>query len=436
MHGVKRVLIFCLMTAILPTILIITPLYLRNVVFADVTYQVAESDVLAIVDGISSIFCESHTLKMNSTFNAFQMKGTPQLSSKRKHIRLKKSMTLPDDTLEYWGFYLLKGATVKLRVCSRYDGSRILVVRGDKYLKTCGLLEHNVKKYGAKMDEEHNRVRVTFENAAEVIGFKDYNTAAEEFSENENVDQLVQQRIAKGRERFSKVNITEVNSRNSTSSNETEVKHHRKRHLKNKLLNISQKSNLSQWLENDLAERKRKRSISNLDAQIRHGGNYNFTTTEDASVSSFEMDLLMCYNGQILVTQAFSPSKECQNVHYLERSNHMMTVHDVASNGYYYYIFYSDNDFVSNDIHAIFDIYKPTYHYANTSNECINQTECRFDISFFGDEITIVEVPTRDGIEHEADDITYLISTCHPRMSVYIIFPIAVLFLILTCAFL
>lgn len=58
---------------------------------------------------------------MNSTFSAFQMSGIPEVStSSRKHIQLKKSMKLPDDTLEYWGFYLPKGSTVHLSVCARY----------------------------------------------------------------------------------------------------------------------------------------------------------------------------------------------------------------------------------------------------------------------------------------------------------------------------
>lgn len=56
---------------------------------------------------------------MNETFNAFQVSRRPEKTRKKKHIRLKKSMRLPDDTLEYWGFYLLKGATVSLSVCSR-----------------------------------------------------------------------------------------------------------------------------------------------------------------------------------------------------------------------------------------------------------------------------------------------------------------------------
>lgn len=57
---------------------------------------------------------------MNETFNAFQVSRRPEKAQYRKHIRLKKSMRLPDDTLEYWGFYLSKGATVSLSVCSRY----------------------------------------------------------------------------------------------------------------------------------------------------------------------------------------------------------------------------------------------------------------------------------------------------------------------------
>jgi hypothetical protein len=110
MHGVKKVILFCVMIVIIPASLIIMPLYLKHKIYHDVTYPVAESDVMEIRDGIiSSIFCERHSLKMNSSFNAFQLNGEPQMSDKRKHIRLKKSMTLPDDTLEYWGFFLMKG---------------------------------------------------------------------------------------------------------------------------------------------------------------------------------------------------------------------------------------------------------------------------------------------------------------------------------------
>lgn len=140
MQGIKRVCIFCMLTTLLPSILIILPLYLRHSKFADVIYSLAESDIVEIKEGISTIFCEQHILRMNTSFHAVQLSHSPEISKKRrKHIRLKKSMTLPDDTLEYWGFFLLKGASVALKVCSRFDGSRILVVKGERNLKTCGL---------------------------------------------------------------------------------------------------------------------------------------------------------------------------------------------------------------------------------------------------------------------------------------------------------
>lgn len=169
MHGVKRVLAFCCLVAVVPTCLIILPLYLKHVVFKDMVYSVAESDILEVRDGISTIFCQEHKLSMNISFNAFQLNQMPEESKTRKHIRLKKSMILPDDTLEYWGFYLMRGATVELKVCSLFEGSRILVVKGERNLRTCGLLEHNAQKYGAAFNPEKSQVKVTFETAAEII---------------------------------------------------------------------------------------------------------------------------------------------------------------------------------------------------------------------------------------------------------------------------
>lgn len=58
MHGPRRVITFCILTAVLPTILLVIPLYLRHSVFADVVYPLSESDVVEISDGISSIFCQ------------------------------------------------------------------------------------------------------------------------------------------------------------------------------------------------------------------------------------------------------------------------------------------------------------------------------------------------------------------------------------------
>ncbi|CAO1366460.1 unnamed protein product [Diamesa hyperborea] len=526
MHGIKRVLVFCMCTAILPAILIIMPLWLKHHVFADVVYSVAESDILEIRDGLSTVFCQAHILKMNTSFNAFQLNHTPNEAKQKKHIRLQKTMILPDDTLEYWGFYLMKGAFVELKVCSRFDGSRILVVKGEKNLNTCGLMEHNKNKFGTNYNAERSQVRVTFGNNAnaQTITSPDDMTMTLEKKENTQLhkasnhplddeaklnhagedltdddarqkrkyfstnylktqkNQIEQKnesnnKIFKTREMFHASNINEQTKTDSTTlkndintaknvsssvnTDSTKASHH-KRHHKNrdsksrkhlKLDNDEVVDNTEANVEQEENKRSRrehrremnahhhpiKRDTGVLDGGVHHGGNaYNFIPSNDTeSISSFENSLLECYDGQILLSESFDPSQECKNVSFLEQGTHMITTHEVNSDGYYYYIFYSDNDNDQNQIHAVFDIHKPTYLYSNISETkgCINSTDCLFPIQMFSDEIVIVEVPTRDGIEHEDDDITILVSQCVPRMAVYMIFPIAVLFFILSCAF-
>ncbi|KAI5737095.1 hypothetical protein M8J76_009970 [Diaphorina citri] len=390
MHGAKRVIVFCCLTAILPTIILIIPLYLRHKIFMDTHIPVAESDILEVKEGISSIFCEAHTLRMNSTFSAFQIQGNPTYSKKRKHVRLMKSMTLPDDTLEYWGFYLPQGSTVNLSVCSRYSGASILVVKGEKQLRTCGFLDHHKKQ--SQMNNPNNEVKVTFETAAEVI----HNHPMDEENHGGEIDNDID------------------------DDDDVEI-------LKNTASKIiDQKS-----------KKKNKRDLKYKDRNVVAHGNF---TEQDSDTSSFEASLLLCYEGLILLSHQFNESDHCTDVHFLAQVTHMSVEHKVSQDGYYYYIFYSDNDLVSNDLHAVFNIYKPTLLYSNMSNPtdaCINQTECGFQLDLLdqGAKKVIVEVPTRDGIEHEPDDVTILISTCKPRIGIYLIFPFLVLACIMCCAF-
>lgn len=223
----------------------------------------------------------------------------------------------------------------------------------------------------------------------------------------------------------------------------TTTKSHSKRHKNKRKYEPSTTTNAPDEVvrrRRSFQERIKRDTI--LDRGINHGGNApNFkvkNSTVDSSTSSFENALLECYDGQILVAKYFPPSQKCNSVGYLDKgAPHLVSTHEVNTDGYYYYIFYSDNDDDSNHIHAIFDIHKPTYLYSNISEKkgCINSTECHFPIQMLSDEVVIVEVPTRDGIEHEDDDITLLVSECVPRMSVYVIFPILVLVFILGCAF-
>ncbi|RZF44336.1 hypothetical protein LSTR_LSTR006886 [Laodelphax striatellus] len=492
MHGARRVICFCFLTAVLPTILVIIPLYLRHSVYADVTYAVAESDVMEIVNGISTIFCQAHSLKMNSSFSAFQVSGEPEISTtNRKHIRLKKSMSLPDDTLEYWGFFLPRGSTVHLSVCSRYDGSRILVVEGEKNLRTCGLDEPSRQGHPTThMAQGADKVRVLFETVQEILPANEEQEDKhlveedEEYYEGESNDEIELEDVGKvedehtgpinGRETASANEHTDqMNDRKAASTTfsplpfagkddydatiklQRHLRHsrmHRRNELKLEKMggdesNLNRIKRLQKKLsfEGHKGVLKRRRRRANgipthkLDGGMVHGGNArNYSEKDnDSSVSSFENSLLTCYDRHILLTKGFPPSHLCTSVKYLESSHYsMQTTHEVDADGYYYYIFYSDNDHVMNDIHAIFDIHKPTFQFGNYSKGCINTTACTFPIALFSDETVVVEVPTRDGIEHEADDITFLHSTCHPRTAVYAIFPITVLFLILGCSFL
>lgn len=414
---------------------------------------------------------------MNNSFNAYQLESEPEISSKRKHVHLKKSMSLPDDTLEYWGFFLPKGSEMGLTVCSESDGAKILVVKGDKNLKTCGLLDDLKGKKlhsSVKIGNDQDQVRVIFETAD-----KEMNSNA-----NEIVSLLLNNKNEISNYRNSRSAVKQVNEIDFNDAREVEntdgmkafmffkelarnylykyhdrvndselrtleeaVVGHKLRHSRQK--SISKKSiNLSNWniedrIKSDDEARIRRnifsKTLHNLDvAKVAHGGNaINFTENSSAS-SSFETNLFNCYEGQILLHHIVPSSDLCTNSSFLFSAGAkiMTTTHNVSSDGYYYYIFYSDNDNVQNNIYATFDINKPTYQYNNFTKNCTNKTECTFSLNFFSKQQVIVEVPTRNGIEPEGDDITLLLSICQPRMSVYIIFPILVLFLILGCAFL
>lgn len=434
--------------------------------------MLAESDVVEIADGINTVFCEEHRLQMNSSFNAFQLSQMPEMSqSNRKHIRLKKSMTLPDDTLEYWGFYLLRGSTVELRACSLHEGSRILVVKGERNLRTCGLMDHNLNKMDPQMAQGQGHVIVTFEEPAEVIDSQGRNSTSwrnngqaddpEAFggnggevdddsdvvrrhpkfphlaqlndfgSHSRNVEEDENEIVRKVARESDAGGVTDTPEEPLTTSSHR-VRHHHNNHPHPYPGPHPHKKS---------SDRRRRDTV--LDRKPVHGGNaVNYTEKPSDSVSSFENGLLTCYHGQILLAQYFPPTSACHSIKFLENNttqgSKMSTKHEVVSDGYYYYIFYSDNDLVKNDIHAIFDIYKPTFQYANISESkgCVNSTSCTFPIRVWSEERVIVEVPTRDGIEHEDDDITMLISTCVPRTHVYAIFPILVLLFILSCAFL
>lgn len=379
-------------------------------------------------------------------------------------------------------------------------------MKGEKNLRTCGLLEHNINKQPQEifLPGANRQVKIIYESNAQEIDSKE-TTTIESIKSIHNINEINKSVINVSSENLE--NIFERNLDNSTQAHNTDEKlmksletlyhtatsyiyeyiggqqesvnarkgRHIKRHKmrkdkyertkqrKKNVYNYDKKMRL-QKLEQTLhsykinvrkeQETKKKDEInikrfkrsrelvkppSLLDQGIKHGGNADKNSSDSegtSSISSFESGLLNCYNGAILLAHEFQPSDQCTDISYLLNGKHIQANHHVEQNGYYYYIFYSDNDIVSNDIYAIFDIYKPTFQYENVTKSCINQTECSFHISPLSADRVIVEIPTKDGIDHnEIDDVGMLISICQPRMGTYMIFPIAILLLILGCAF-
>ncbi|EEB11990.1 hypothetical protein Phum_PHUM148750 [Pediculus humanus corporis] len=387
-------------------------------------------------------FNKEQTLKMNSSFNAYLMGSEPEVSNKKKRITLKKSMKIPDDTFEYWGFFLPKGSQMELTVCSKMEGARILVVKGGRNLETCGLLNKlkNEKFHPPlNLDKNEDKVWVIFETIAEKIhNNKSENSIKDKNDNNNNL------KFRNSRSVFQSENDLDFNDareiENTDARNhmfkyhervntselrtiEESVVGHKLRHSKQKSASVKYKPII---LSNKVIEdritaeeedyRKKRNIISNspynLDiAKVAHGGNaFNFTD-EESSASSFESSLFNCFEGKILFNHVVPSSDLCLDTSHLYSSGTkiMTTTHNVSADG--------DYDDAVNSIHGIFDIYKPTYEYSNYSKNCLNKTECNFNLNFFSKQKIIVEVPTKNGIEHNDDDMTMLLLICHPRMT-------------------
>jgi len=314
-------------------------------------------------------------------------------------------------------------------------------VKGEKNLRTCGLLEHNIDKQTQDifLPNANRQVKIIYQSDAQEIDSKETTTI-------EPINNIRKRRHIKytlhPKMKINKSIRIKQSKRIIYNYNKKMRLQKLEQTLHSYIINKRRKEEIKEKDEIAIKKFKRSRELvqppSLLDQGIKHGGNADYTSESNgrSSVSSFENSLLNCYNGAILLAHEFQPSDQCTNISYLLNSKHIQANHHVEQDGYYYYIFYSDNDIVSNDIYAIFDIYKPTFQYENVTKACINQTECSFSISLLSADRVIVEIPTKDGIEHnEMDNVGTLISICQPRMGAYMIFPIATLLLILGCAF-
>ncbi|ODN05214.1 hypothetical protein Ocin01_01469 [Orchesella cincta] len=496
--GPIRVATFCLMTIILPCLLLIAPLYIRYQVFSDVLYTLGESDLVTVDRPISTFWCEKQDLWMNATFHAYLLDEQPQISEDLQLFEMDKHMQLADDSLEYWGFFLLQGSKVILSVCSRqvqtlqYDGARLMVVKGNKNLKHCALLDPSpnpdqVEPWEDDKSAQGGEITVTFrkgeqdvereldsyEYSDDPLGGKSPGTPAEDGLNQTSLPQRTKSRknklkfVGKGagrlRDRYQKGVQTAHESmkihRNRNRSNNTRIfdappygsdggaqQPVRRKRNAGKVDHVGMEKgdeNMSKFQdsqETNLEDAPPNPVGVEPDEMEVHGeGDEEVIDEEDirSSGSSFAKNLWSCYGGDTLFTQTFSSSLRCQSQDAMMKyALRMRTVHEITSTGYYYYIFYSDNDIVSNDIFARFNIEKVVYSFPNYTHSCINTTQCSLPLNFLSSEKVLLEVPLQDGVSDE-DSLSQmiLISSCRPRLAVFFIFPVSIIFLILCCAF-
>ncbi|CAB4054527.1 unnamed protein product [Lepeophtheirus salmonis] len=140
--GPKRLCIFCLLAIFLPVLCLVVP-NIHEVSSSSSPFPhtlTLRYEALNQESMVSTFWCESQKISMNSSFNAYILKERPQIKRFRQKVSMKRQMVLKDDIKEYWGFYLLKGSEVKVQVCARYPGANFIVVESLINAKRCDYL--------------------------------------------------------------------------------------------------------------------------------------------------------------------------------------------------------------------------------------------------------------------------------------------------------
>lgn len=113
----------------------------------------------------------------------------------------------------------------------------------------------------------------------------------------------------------------------------------------------------------------------------------------------------------------------------------MLTVFRVPSNGYYFFVFNSENEIQPNFIRTHFRLEKTTYNVSSAVASCRNNTgSCSLPLRFWSNDKVIIELPvsTNDSLWNEE---FLAVTTCEPRTAVYVGCIVAMPLLIILFAF-
>lgn len=113
----------------------------------------------------------------------------------------------------------------------------------------------------------------------------------------------------------------------------------------------------------------------------------------------------------------------------------LFVIFRVPTNGYYFFVFNSENEIQPNYIRVQFDLEKAVYNVSNPVAFCANSSEsCALDLNFFSSEKLVMELPVNENQTLWNEEFI-VVSECEPRTVLYAICVIAVPILVILFAF-
>lgn len=156
-----------------------------------------------------------------------------------------------------------------------------------------------------------------------------------------------------------------------------------------------------------------------------------------SSFSSSEEALLNCA-GLILslpLASSIKCEKQRSDADFEIASFPNTMTYTVPMNGYYFFVFNSENEVQENFIKVHFDLEKTAYNVTNPLAKCSNSSDdCSLPLDFFSNEKVVFELPLKNNDSLWNEEFI-VISECVPRTSIYLVCLLLVPFLILVFAF-
>lgn len=184
--------------------------------------------------------------------------------------------------------------------------------------------------------------------------------------------------------------------------------------------------------------------IAEADGIADHHAIINETTLNDMSNSEFwssfsssEEALLNCAG--LILNLPLTPHRQCSadlTEDQVEAAYLANTItYKVPVNGYYFFVFNSENEIQPNYIRVRFNIEKTVYNVTQTVSECANSTApCALNLQFFSNEVVVMELPVQEDQDLWNNEFV-VVSECEPRTTLYIILVISVPVLVILFAF-